>query len=107
MSRRNISGLPMPDARYRVDRATRCGDSEVRFETRSMSRSEDARRAHGLRNAATNHLTGEEAKAAERLAADLEESIANHEPYESPASSVYMREQRIRVIGALWKVMAT
>lgn len=105
MSQRNIADLPMPSASYRVDRVTSRDDGIVSFETVCASREEDARRARGLRNAISRYQSVIDVGHAQRLAAQLEHGAETGANPESPASSLYMRKHRLRVIGALWQMM--
>jgi hypothetical protein len=105
MSRRNIADLPPPDPTYRVDLVTRRHDGQVSFETVSFAREVDLSRARSLRRAAVRYPGVLDAGHAQRLAAQLEQSGETGANPESPASSLYMRKQRLRVIGALWRLM--
>lgn len=105
MSRRNIADLPPPEAAYRVDRVTHRHDGQVTFETSQFAREQDAKRAKGLRKAVVRHAGVIDVEHAQRLADQLEHSGETGGNPDSPASSLYMRKQRLKVIGALWRLM--
>jgi hypothetical protein len=105
MSQRNIADLPLPPAPFRVDRVTLRSDGRARFETLASAREEDARRVKGLRSAMIRHAHVIDVDRAQHLAAQLEESAETGAHPESLASSLYMRKQRMKVIGALWRLM--
>lgn len=96
MSGRGISALGMPSMQFRVDR--RCSD----FETLKASVEENLSRGKGLVRAARKHPNEVDRNAASRLAARLK----SEQPIGSLASSVDMREHRIKVGGHLWHLMS-
>jgi hypothetical protein len=105
VSRRNIAYLLLPQAQYRVDRVSSPEDGSGGFETQAFARAQDAKRAKRLRKAVRRYADAIDADHAMRLAAQLEHSGETGDSPDSLASSVYMRTQRIRVIGALWALM--
>ena len=103
MSRRGIGDLERPARRYRMDlgyNAKRSG-----FEKIGNSRSEDLLRARRLRWSAKRHLAVIDEESALALADKLEAAGSRLTAPESLASAVYMRDQRINVAGALWKLI--
>jgi len=95
-----ISGLAPPKHQDRVDlepAARRCG-----FETLTDSREEDCLRARRLRAAAKRYPGVIDAEAAKALADRMDPRCTGGDAPKSVASSVYMREQRIKIAGALW-----
>lgn len=95
-----ISGLAPPKRQYRVDlwpAARRCG-----FETFTDSQKEDRLRARRLRAAANKYPDMIDADAAQALAAKLEAAGTGGDVPDRLASSVFMREQRAKIAGALW-----
>ena len=105
MSQRNISDLSSPEAAFRVDRVTQRHNGHVTFETSRFARDEDAKRAKRLLKTVRNSPGLIDVDHALRLAAQLEQSAEIGDNPDSPASSLYMRKQRLKVIGALWKLM--
>lgn len=95
----------MPAAAFRVDRVTQRNDGQVTFESAGFSRSEDARRARGLCTAANRGSAVMDPDDARHLAAQLGRGAEGGEYPESLASSLCMRKHRIRVVGALWRLM--
>lgn len=94
----SIDHLPMPPAEYRPDKAGECS----RFETPEFCYAEDIKRACALRF----HNTDFKSKIdwdAQHLANILHD---NHVDEPTLASSRSMRDQRIRVIGAMWHHVA-
>lgn len=103
MSGRGIGDLGKPERRHRMDlgfNAKRSG-----FEKIGDSRKEDLTRARRLRWSAKRHADVIDAEAALALADKLEAAGEGRKVPESLASSVYLREQRINVAGALWKLI--
>ncbi len=92
MPRRNITQIGRPPRKYRVDL-----DPNAKFEKAADSAKEDRRRAKLLRSA----KLPPKLKAA---ANDLADRLDGRSVPETPASSRYMREQRIDVVGALWQL---
>lgn len=95
MGRPNITALALPPLPYRPDRHA---DD---FESVKASIIEDATRASALRQFERGGFCGAEAAA---LAVRLAQS-AHGDPPETPASKLYMRDQRIRVFGHLWRLI--
>lgn len=95
----SITDLPLPEQRYRVDLHS------PGFETRKKAAAEDALRATQLRKQAKGGK-GKRARRARALANRLDPKLHPDTP-QTPASARYMREQRIRIIGAIWKQVAT
>lgn len=91
------SGKPM--VAYRLDRALRRG--ERFFETGADKRDEDAGRVRGLQTA---QLAKRDRRRAERLIRRLLQGVETGVPYPTLASSLYVREQRIPIIGAVWRL---
>lgn len=96
------NGAKLP-VKYRVD----IGNNAVRsgFETRGRSRTEDLLRAKQLRKAAEKYPDDIDRDAALQLAQKLEAAGNGNDVPDSLASSVYMREQRVNIVGALWQVV--
>lgn len=96
-----IDQLPSPPRRLRVDRTNWEGCDK--FETIEDTRTESLRRATFLRRAARGgKLTPSDARRAVKLASKLE---GERFP-KSMASPRYMRLQRIRIVGGLWKLVS-
>ena len=95
----SIMDLLPPKRRYRVDLHS------PGFETRTMAAAEDAVRAKQLRKWAK----GRKGKRARRVRALADLLDPKLHPYtlQTLASARYMREQRIRIIGAVWKLVDT
>ncbi len=100
MSGRGIANLTLPPARFRVDQGL--GKRRSGFETPEHSREEDSRRTRRLRAAAKKYPGMINAEAAKALANRLDPLGTGGDAPKSSASSVYMREQRIKIAGALW-----
>jgi hypothetical protein len=105
MSQRNISHLPSPVTPCRVDRFTPRQDRQITFETTTFARQVDVNRANGLRNCVLRYPGTIDVEHALRLADQLEQSGETGANPVSLASSLYMRKQRLKVIGALWQLM--
>ena len=88
-----------------MDRVTQRHDGQVGFETSQFARDQDAKRAKRVRKAVSRHSDLVDVEHAQRLADQLEQSGETGANPQSPASSLYMRKQRLNVIGALWKLM--
>ena len=97
MARPNIAMLNMPPLAYRPDR--RAQD----FESRRASEDEDQLRANRLKKFATVN-DGALGERAVGLANLLQQSQTGNPP-DTPASKLYMRDQRIRIFGQLWKLI--
>ncbi|WP_426037988.1 hypothetical protein [Brevundimonas sp. DC300-4] len=100
MARLDISQLPVPPARYRIDRLPTDPEGRLLFETRSFSRKEDSLRATGLRTVCKLPIYDQ--KTAIDLADRLDGPISGCD--ECLASSRYMRTLRIKIIGNLWQL---
>jgi len=105
VSQRNISNLPPPPKAYRPDKETRREDGQIKFEKPGACQCEDTARAKALRRTANRHPNVVDMDCARKLADQLERSGETGENPESVASSLYMREQRRRIIGALWQLV--
>ena len=97
MSGRSITDLSRPPKRFGVD------VHSPGFETWKKVADEDAKRAKWLRKWAKARK-GKRAARALALADRLDPAIHPQTP-QTPASARYMREQRIRIIGAVWKLV--
>ena len=97
--RPGLSSLTGPDPAYHLDRAVH--HKKPFFETASKSRDEDVLRARKLQSA---ELNPRDRSRARRLASTLLRGVAHNQPPASLASSLYLRELRLRVIGALWQL---
>jgi hypothetical protein len=100
MSGRGIADLALPADRFRVDQGL--GRRRSGFEAPEDSRKEDLRRTRRLRAAAAKYPDVIDAEAAKALANRLDPLGTGGDAPKSVASSVYMREQRIKIAGALW-----
>jgi len=100
VSRRNISHLPPPAERYRVDILSHS------FETDLAAAREDSLRAKKLRKRADQCKKGKR-RASLLVLADLLDPAVTPDTPETLASARYLREQRIKIIGALWKAVDT
>ena len=98
MSRRNITGLPFPTGQYRIDKHWPA------FGNLAQSVGEAGHRVRRLRTA----LLSDSASTirAIELARLLDPDDPNWRNPENPANPVYMRDQRIRIVGGIWKVIA-
>jgi len=93
-----ITNLPWPSDEWRVDLHS------PDFETAEFAIEEDAKRARKLRKRASK-LTGK--RRARLLAlADKLDPVVTPEIPNTPASARYVRQQRIRIIGWVWKAVA-
>ena len=97
MSGRSITDLPRPPKRFRGDLHS------PGFETWKKAADEDAKRAKRLRKWAKARK-GKRAARALALADRLDPAIHPQTP-QTPASARHMREQRILIIGAVWKLV--
>jgi hypothetical protein len=97
MGRLSIIDLPWPRDDFRIDKRDR------RFETVDKARDEDRKRVALIRASAARTLDVTSAGRTNGLAARLR--YCNHVAPATMASSLYMRDQRIRVIGALLKLI--
>lgn len=103
MSQRNIAHIGKPERRYRVDIGFNARESG--FEKLKSSQAEDLLRAKQLRNAARCYPEFTNREAALTLARQLETAGNGGKVPKSLASSTYMRSKRIKVSGALLKLM--
>lgn len=104
MPRRNITSMPLPQPRYRPDRAQSQRIGGNKFETARDARLEDQKRCEALvKRSKRAKLAKLKAKAA-KLAQKLAYREHGLDPPDSMASSGYMRDQRIRIGGAIWKL---
>lgn len=102
----NISDLPMPPDRFRVDQVTRRNDGIVTFETYWDCLREESRRAKGFARAIEKGLLVAHEASARDLLSRLDLAAQTGEASDTLASSLFMRGLRIRVCGWLWKLMA-
>lgn len=105
MSGYNIGDLPFPKARRRVDKAAARRKGKGRFESIREAEDQERRRARSVRNAVRRFPQLLDVERAEVLASILEASADRKWVPSSLASSVCMRWHRIRVIGALCKLV--
>lgn len=104
MSRKNISNLPMPPKEFDPARNTRRIDGTVNFETRKAARNEDKERVRLIGKAIQNHPQDLDVKKAK----ELRSRLARYDEVPTTlASSRYLREERRRVGGAIWKQAET
>lgn len=103
MSQRNIAHIGKPERRYRVDIGSNARESG--FEKLKSSQAEDLLRAKQLRKAARCYPELIDREAALTLARRLETAGNGGKVPKSLASSTYMRSKRIKVSGALLKLM--
>ncbi len=107
----SIKGLPWPNDRYRPDLHSRD------FESAEQATAEDAYRAKSLRKLVCKCRSRavsagkrraarslRRAKRLEALADRLDPALSPHSP-QSLASSRFMRDLRVRVIGSVWKLV--
>lgn len=96
------NGVRLP-VKYRVD----LGDNAARsgFETRGRSQAEDLLRAKQLRKAVEKYPDDVDRDRALSLARRLEDAGEGRDVPESLASSVYMREKRIEILGGIWQLV--
>ena len=104
MSRRSIAELRVPQRRFRPDLAKEDAGKNPRFENQTAARQEDAKRAKNLHKSAETAKVASNAALARELAERLECGLAEDSSAQSLASALYMRDLRIRVGGALWKL---
>lgn len=102
MARPGISKLGLPPRIYLPDICTPRVNGKPSFETPDESDREDLKRAQLLRESAFEHPEHVDPQAAVKLARRLEEGAGVGEIANTPASSVWMREQRRRIVGWLW-----
>lgn len=98
MAGRGITDLPFPPEQWRVD------IHSAGFESAEFAAHQDALRAKMLRKRATK-LTGKRRGRMLALADALDPTLTPEIP-KTPASARYIRDQRIRIIGAVWKAVA-
>lgn len=103
----NIAQLPWPEPAFRPDLTTDRADGKLNFQSASAAMNEDATRAKLLRRAAEQATNPENRRRAEKLANRLDYSAKDAEWPDTMACSAYMRDQKIRVGGALWQLMMT
>lgn len=96
--------MPRPKQPFRPDRDTRSVDGKVTFDTFSSKLKEDADRAALIMKTIDQYpgLFGDEAI---DLANRLVRGVETHNPPATPASSLFMRNVRISVIGNLWRLV--
>lgn len=99
MPRLGIRTLPKPKLRYRPDR------HQDSFESAQAARAEDALRAKSLRKSLKLLTTGLDAEKGKRLARLLEQRASGQSTRASLASSTYVRRVRVRMGGALWRLL--
>jgi hypothetical protein len=104
MSGRNITDLPKPLKRYRPSKA-KLKDRRKRLEKKLRTIAEARTRSDLLTTGTQIPL--EWKGPAKRLARRINPDTPGHEPPSSPASPVYMRKQRSRIGGAMWKLIRT
>lgn len=106
MARLSIDDLEEPEARYAPYLAPPCPKTGNTFETRASAEQEDLTRSTLIRRTcATSHdLPFDRADALE-LAGRLQESGRGIREHETLASKVCMGRKRIRVVGALWRLI--
>lgn len=104
MSGKGITKLLSPPAPYLLDQYTEREDGKIRFETMYAAEREDLCRNKLLVSSAYRAPGQLDANAALRLAKKHEDAVLHDEIYESPASSLFMREKRLRIGGWLWKL---
>ncbi len=93
--RPGLTQLPLPCPRFNLT-------NTPNFETEEAAAAEDSKRAAMLRRRAVKVPRANAIKMRQ-----LADRIDPHdEPHpDSPASSRYMRQERIRIIGAIWEVI--
>lgn len=103
MGRLSISSLPYPPETYRISRLTDGPSGRPIFETRMDTRAEDCHRATSLAKAVSQHPSDDPT-----AALDLARRLASAQSCDrrTLASSRYMRRVRLRLIGALWPLIA-
>lgn len=103
MGRLGVSDLPYPSKPYRIDRLKGGLGGGPIFETRTNARNEDFHRARSLTKVAARYSSSD-------LTAtlDLARRLASGQSCDrrTLASSRYMRRFRLRLIGALWPLVA-
>lgn len=104
MARLNITQLPLPPRPYRVDLAANPSNGGGTFETYTQAGDENKCRARLLEQAARMATDKSNRLKALRLAHELRRSSVEEVPPESPVCSIYLRDQRIRIPGALWQL---
>lgn len=95
IGRPGITTLPKPNPRFNPAHAPG-------FETQKAVAGEDRLRAARLRRVAAK-LSGARARKLDELADAIDPDVTVNAT--TPASSRYMRLQRIRIIGALWELV--
>lgn len=98
-----MSGLPITDLPWPLDEL-RVDEHSRSFESAEFAAKEDAKRSEMLRKRATKLLGKRRARTL--ALADLLDPILTPEIPKAPASARYVRDQRIRIIGAVWKAVA-
>ncbi len=101
MARLNITHLPAPPSRYRIDRLPPAPEGRLLFETKTEKREEDNLRAKSLRADSTHPLIDPTTALdlADRLGGPVSGCVG------CLASSRYMRKLRIKIIGNLWRLV--
>jgi hypothetical protein len=104
MPRINITDLPWPLPRFTPDFRYQHRDGKIHQETAAKAEAEDAERARLTMIAAARAKNPVNAEAARRLARKLDYASRRDDPPESCAASGYMRDQCIKIAGAMWKL---
>lgn len=103
----NIAQLPWPERDFRPDLNTNRADGKPNFQSAEAAMKEDATRAKLLRFAAKLATNPDNRWRAEELGNRLDYRANGVEPPNTLACSAHMRDQKIRVGGALWKLATT
>lgn len=103
MPRRSLNDLPMPERIYRPDLLLSAGS---KFETLSQAKEEDRKRARLIISPSARNQDLFSPDDATNLWDRLNYRLTQREIPPTLASSAYMRDQRIRLTGALHKLVA-
>ncbi|KAA9013046.1 MULTISPECIES: hypothetical protein [Sphingobium] len=106
MARPGISKLGLPPKKYRPDRRATRKDGLIKFETEEASYTEDEFRIGQLRRVARLYPSLFKKNYIRQLRRRLRKGVEGHRPDRTPASSIYMRNWRVRVVGWLWQLYA-
>lgn len=104
MARPGISKLGLPPRKYRPDLRTTRRDGVITFESEEASYDEDKFRIAQLERVERLYPDLLDPRSVRALRGRLEEGVWGESPIPTLASSLYMRQWRIRIVGWLWSL---
>lgn len=106
MPRQSIKDVRLPPDRFRVDKNTDDPSGSVQFETKASAQLQDQLKRQAIEAVLASQIGGRKLKReAKTIALLFGAAAADAEQPPSAASSVDMRQWRIRVSGALWELV--